>query len=686
MISPRFVRRIERICCTCATYFPLAFVYTLTTWAVWVLVRLSTTPLPPQGNRPTLTGSWSAAVAVTLYGMLCWSYTAAVFTPPGSTTDHKGYSTLPVFDQRVRNLSTELTSTAASTTPFTVKSNGQLRFCKKCQARKPDRAHHCSTCRRCVLKMDHHCPWLATCIGLRNAKAFVLFLIYTTLFSLFAFVMAGSWAWVEIVNDATYTNYGDSFMPIQYIMLGVTSGIIGLVVGLFTIWHLVLACRGQTTIECMEKTRYQSRLSRETISAAATVASFAGAVSTSSSGHIFTTGSDDVEQGVPLLQYDLQQQRIRDAEPGLVHVDDGIVNINDWGNTSDKNNDHEVNSNNFPYAMPSSTCRSQYQMNRRLTYNDLERYRAQKRHEDYLDQQDGEKLPHAFDLGVRLNLLHLFGHHPWLWVFPVCTTSGDGWSWVPGPKWLAAQDRLRQQRDAQRARERAAGWGHGEDSPILSPPIIVTTTMADAKEPRSPPRELDHHLVRPTSFVSSDVNSPSNDNTSQYQRFPGKPLGGGASTSKADRILGRSPNLSYPDSAPQAARTRFASTVSLQRLNTPGSAARTNSFVSNEGLNARASVHDVASTGEVGLSPSTAVHRPQLSLPEQQPQQLQLRPLSPVRARWMPDPTSGLLRQSVTTSPPISSTAAPPGLEAMQPALVGLGSNKMSGSDDGTVD
>ena len=29
-------RKCERYCCAVATYFPLAFVYGLTTWAVWV--------------------------------------------------------------------------------------------------------------------------------------------------------------------------------------------------------------------------------------------------------------------------------------------------------------------------------------------------------------------------------------------------------------------------------------------------------------------------------------------------------------------------------------------------------------------------------------------------------------------------------------------------------------------------
>ncbi|KAG9711659.1 zf-DHHC-domain-containing protein, partial [Aureobasidium melanogenum] len=37
------------------------------------------------------------------------------------------------------------------------------RWCRKCQAYKPPRAHHCKTCERCIPKMDHHCPWTANC-------------------------------------------------------------------------------------------------------------------------------------------------------------------------------------------------------------------------------------------------------------------------------------------------------------------------------------------------------------------------------------------------------------------------------------------------------------------------------------------------------------------------------------------
>lgn len=33
------------------------------------------------------------------------------------------------------------------------------RLCRRCKAFKPERAHHCSVCGRCIIKMDHHCPW-----------------------------------------------------------------------------------------------------------------------------------------------------------------------------------------------------------------------------------------------------------------------------------------------------------------------------------------------------------------------------------------------------------------------------------------------------------------------------------------------------------------------------------------------
>ncbi|RHZ63039.1 DHHC family palmitoyltransferase [Aspergillus thermomutatus] len=409
--------RCERYCCAAVTYFPLAFVYSLTTWAVYVE---ASTGLKP--SRSPWIGLPSTILGVLLYICLNISYTVAVFTDPGSPlTTGAGrhqYSALPV---------TELPEYTA----YTVNSTGGSRFCKKCQCPKPDRAHHCSTCKRCVLKMDHHCPWLATCVGLYNYKAFLLFLVYTSLFCWVDFAVAATWIWTEVFNDAPYL---ESMLPVNVVLLAILGGIIGLVLTGFTAWHISLAVRGMTTIECLEKTRYVSPLRK--------------ALDRHRYQHILGNhGDGDGDSPAPdSFGHRLQDygQQILEAHanaiPGVTRAEEGEERLSP---APGQPTGHGVSDDQLTPAQQALT----------RSFAELERQREHDRYQDYLNEEDNGKLPHAFDLGWRKNLLHLFGNRPLLWPIPVCTTTGDGWRWEPSRKFLEAQEGLRLKREQDMANQ-----------------------------------------------------------------------------------------------------------------------------------------------------------------------------------------------------------------------------------------
>uniref|UniRef100_A0A183CQF7 Palmitoyltransferase n=1 Tax=Globodera pallida TaxID=36090 RepID=A0A183CQF7_GLOPA len=67
-----------------------------------------------------------------------------------------------------------------------------FRYCYRCLAFKAPRVHHCSRCRRCVLLMDHHCPWINNCVGQRNQIYFVKFLFFAIVGSAHAAIVLTS--------------------------------------------------------------------------------------------------------------------------------------------------------------------------------------------------------------------------------------------------------------------------------------------------------------------------------------------------------------------------------------------------------------------------------------------------------------------------------------------------------------
>lgn len=126
-----------------------------------------------------------------LYIFSFWSYIQTIFTPFGKIPS-KFYLSPEICEDLAKAPNDQRREDILA---YVVKRNdlpvscrtylGGIRYCEKCNLIKPDRCHHCSICGVCILKMDHHCPWINNCVSFTNYKFFVLFLGYTFAMCLF---------------------------------------------------------------------------------------------------------------------------------------------------------------------------------------------------------------------------------------------------------------------------------------------------------------------------------------------------------------------------------------------------------------------------------------------------------------------------------------------------------------------
>ncbi|QDS72283.1 hypothetical protein FKW77_006505 [Venturia effusa] len=63
-------------------------------------------------------------------------------------------------------------------------------ICRTCAIPKPARSKHCSICKACVARADHHCVWVNNCLGRGNYKHFLGLLFFTSIVLLYGSYLA----------------------------------------------------------------------------------------------------------------------------------------------------------------------------------------------------------------------------------------------------------------------------------------------------------------------------------------------------------------------------------------------------------------------------------------------------------------------------------------------------------------
>ncbi|XP_069056717.1 palmitoyltransferase ZDHHC2 isoform X2 [Pleurodeles waltl] len=176
---------LKRRCQKVLYWVPVLFICIIVCWSYYAyVVQLCLVSMDLIGEKVVCLIAYHFLVILFL-----WSYWQTIFTKPMNPAKefHLSYSDKELLEREPRGESQqEVLRRAAKDLPvYTRTMSGAIRYCDRCLLVKPDRCHHCSVCDKCILKMDHHCPWVNNCVGFSNYKFFLLFLAYSLLYCLF---------------------------------------------------------------------------------------------------------------------------------------------------------------------------------------------------------------------------------------------------------------------------------------------------------------------------------------------------------------------------------------------------------------------------------------------------------------------------------------------------------------------
>ncbi|KAK2166335.1 hypothetical protein LSH36_40g19028 [Paralvinella palmiformis] len=176
---------VINVCLAFIRWLPVLFITLVIAWSYYAYVV--------QMCIITITNIPQKVIYLILYhpifAMLVWCFWKTIFTDLAQVPKEFFLSATDLDQfERAENeeVQKEILNRLARNLPVQCRTNsGAIRYCDKCKCIKPDRAHHCSVCGKCILKMDHHCPWINNCVCFNTYKYFVLFLGYSLLYCIY---------------------------------------------------------------------------------------------------------------------------------------------------------------------------------------------------------------------------------------------------------------------------------------------------------------------------------------------------------------------------------------------------------------------------------------------------------------------------------------------------------------------
>lgn len=123
--------------------------------------------------------------------------------------------------------------------------------CDKCSYWKAPRVSHCSSCGKCIYKLDHHCIWTQTCIGHTNQRPFYLFCFYMT-FGVLQFWYSTIRAWSILSTNCSFFSVFETSIYALWLLTCFSAGIVGLMIIALCIGHSFMVTVNFSTLDSMK--------------------------------------------------------------------------------------------------------------------------------------------------------------------------------------------------------------------------------------------------------------------------------------------------------------------------------------------------------------------------------------------------------------------------------------------------